>query len=353
MATEGDTSYDSHKPVNVSLYHSYRAIQKLKQQNEKLKSEVQTIKTALEEALKRQKNARLESFRSQFAERKVHSADPEMQQLLGKIAEVKTQIETVRADLTSKHEDQALALESQVKMLKKRLGELEDEENTLKKIGKKQRRAIGLLQNDKDKVTPQVEALNKESAALGVKLKELKLKLAQRQVEWKSAHEQMVAMELKCRAAKQSLHQEPPEQSENDKELQEWSKKVAIMEKAISTEETKYTKRLEEFKTQTAEVQAKLAAIKQQEAEKDAEIAQLKATLAEVKGKTTRAQQRNTELLRQLNAAKPASPPTVPSPNKKKLAPVMVRARRQHADSSTRSHSVPVDSPDPIKAKGQ
>ena len=274
-----------------------------------------------------------------------------MQQLLTKIAEVKSQIDAVRGDLASKHEDQALALESQVKILKQRLAELEDEENTLKRIGKKQRKAIGLLQTDKDKVTPQVEALQKEAAALGVKLKELKLKLAQRQVEWKSAHEQMVAMELKCRAAKHSLTTEVPDTSENDKELQEWSKKVAIMEKAIATEEAKYGKRLEELKMQTAEAQTKLAALKKQEAEKDAEIEQLKANLAEVKGKTAHAQQRNSELLKQLNALQPPSPSPVPSPNRKKLAPVQVRGRRQKNDASIRSQSVPVESPAPLKHK--
>ena len=312
---------------------------------------MQTIKTALEEALKKQKSARVESFRQQFAERNNHPADQEMQQLLSKIAEVKGQIEVVRADLSSKHEEQALSLESQIKMLKQHMAELEDEENTLKKIGKKQRKALGSLQNDKDKVNPQVEQLQKESAALSSKLKDLKLKLTQRQSEWKSAHEQMIAMELKCRSAKLSLNVEAPEISENDKELQDWNKKVGIMEKAISTEEAKQTKRIEELKQKTAEAQAELSSLKKQEQDKDLEIQQLESSLSDLKAKNARAQQRNSELLKQMTAIQPPPPPQQPSPGKRKLGPVLVRGRRQNAtEANIRSQSVPVDTPEPIRS---
>lgn len=312
---------------------------------------MQTIKSALSEALKKQKSARVESFRHQFAERKDSAADQEMQQLLGKIAEVKNQIEVIRADLSSKHEEQALSLESEIKMLKQRLAELEDEENTLKKIGKKQRHAIGFLQNDKDKVSPQVEQLKKESSELSVKLKDLKQKLAQRQVEWRSAHEQMIAMELKCRSAKQSLNAEPAELSENDKELQEWNKKVTIMEKAILTDEAKQAKRIEELRQKTTEAQAELAALKKQESEKDQEIQQCESSLADLKGKNVRAQQRNAELLKQMSAIQPP-PPQSTTPLKKKLGPVFVRGRRQNAaEGNSRSQSVPVDSPEPLRSQ--
>ena len=156
-----------------------------------------------------------------------------MQNLLSEIAQTKAEIEAVRADLTSKHEEQSLGLESQIKILRQKLAELEDEENTMKKIGKQQRKALGHFQIDKEKINPQVEQLQKESSALGVKVKELKVKLSQRQIEWKNAHEQMVALELKCRAAQQSLNAvEVPQVSENEKELLEWNKKVSISGKS-------------------------------------------------------------------------------------------------------------------------
>ena len=88
--------------------------------------------------------------------------------------------------------------------------------------------------------------------------------------------------------------------------------------------------------------------MKKLEAERSSEITELEGKLNDMRMKYSRVIQRNAELVKQLNSASETEQSL--SPAKKKLNPVIVRGRRQpNPEGTFRSHSVPVDSPEPIR----
>lgn len=111
------------------------AVQKLKQQNEKLKSELSQLRTALQTALNSQKQAQIQSKRPNFS---AESEDKELQALHQRIKKLKNERNALKVQIAANSDSNTTQLENELKYLKNQLKEAENEQSTLIKVQKDQ-----------------------------------------------------------------------------------------------------------------------------------------------------------------------------------------------------------------------
>ena len=117
------------------------AVKKLKQQNEKLKVELSTIKKSLNQAISSQKNAEIKSKRPNFSG---DNEDEALKALFKKIQKLKKERDSLKVQSSTTDEGNA-TLENEMKYLKSQLKDAEKEQKLLQKVIKEQEKGLGDL----------------------------------------------------------------------------------------------------------------------------------------------------------------------------------------------------------------
>ena len=255
--------------ISVATYFVFSAVQKLKQQNETLKSELRQLKSSLETTLKTLKSGEREQHRPNFSQGEGYSGqDGEMETLMAKIQEYKKEATALKHQLTAREDKKIAELENQIAYLKTRVAELESERDSMKIVEKRQMGALQTLKNDAE-LQRMAQRLEGEIKSCLEKERAAKQKIAKDQVEWKSVHQQMVTLEERFRELqRRKPNALTPETEAHNKELAEWQKKVDILEKSTTTDE-------KVLKMRWKEVEQKRKEVEEEKSRLDTEIARL------------------------------------------------------------------------------
>ena len=228
------------------------AVKKLKQQNEKLKTELSTIKKALHQALSTQKNAEVQSKRPNFSE---DNEDETIKALHKKLQKLKKERDSLKTQSSNGHDEGNTVLENEIKYLKGQLKEAQKEQKLLEKILESQGKGFEEL-NQGQFTSEKRKELEDEIRRTRDEYKKIAAKIKTEEQQWKQDHEKMVLLKEKLREKKPK--QEEKKAKEPDDEVKELSKKVEMIKISIKTEEGK-------AKRTAAEAQASLAALRQEE----------------------------------------------------------------------------------------
>ena len=249
------------------------AVKKLKQQNEKLKSELSTIKKSLHQAISTQKNAEIQSKRPNF------SGDNEDETLKGlhkKIQKLKKERDSLKAQSSITTDEGNAALENEIKYLKSQLKDAEKEQKLLKKVLKEQEKGIGDLnvgQLNSDKKSQLEEEIKKARD----EYKKIQNKIKTEEQQWKLDHEKMVLLKEKIRE-KKPKNVEEQQKNPHEEEISDLNKKIDVLRKSIAVEEAKAKRNLSDLQTNLTALKTEEETLKKKikEKEQDSQLKTLK-----------------------------------------------------------------------------
>lgn len=251
---------EQHRGLDPVLYFPLSAIDKLKKQNEKLRSELKILSRALNEALdKQKKQERLRNRVPAAHDEAASETEKELEATLAKIARYKKEIGSMKKQLDGNLNDERVtALENQSKYLSGRIRELEAENESLQKIESEQKKALEEVQNAQN-YKQRMQSLQQESRTLKDRYRELIQKQKQDEKILKDQHERCVLLEEKTRKLhalvknKKGESDEPklPEVTEQD--IQELRTKMEETERKKKEEEGRLKARIRELEAQVRE----------------------------------------------------------------------------------------------------
>lgn len=261
------------------------AVKKLKQQNDKLKSELGTIKKSLNQAISTQKIAEVQSKRPNFSE---DNEDETIKALHKKLQKLKKERDSLKSQSSNAHDDANAVLENEIKYLKSQLKDAQKEQKLLEKILVNQGKGFEEMNQGQLSAEKKTE-LEEEIRKARDEYKKIGLKIKAQEQEWKQDHERMVMLKEKLREKKPRA-EEDKKGKEPDDEIKELSKKVDMVKISIKTEEGK-------AKRVIAEAQSALAAAKMEEevlrkkiSEKDEELQLKVLKIKELKSSVSKLQ---------------------------------------------------------------
>jgi len=225
---------------------------------------------------------------------------------MGKIQEYKREIAQLRVHLAAREDQKVADLENQVTFLKARLAQLEDEQNSLKTVEKRQSSALSSLNNDAEMKRLE-DKIATDMTGLRDKEKGLKQRIATGQAEWKAVHEQMVAVEERYREVQRRKPGAPtPESEAQAKELAEYQRKVEILTKSNKTDLKMLKAKNKEIQQRVNDAEEDTKRMSREKVRVEQEIALKELKQKELKALLTQLQKRNAELeaLRRVKEAK-------------------------------------------------
>ncbi|CAG9315037.1 unnamed protein product [Blepharisma stoltei] len=253
------------------------AIDKLKKQNEKLRSELKVLSRALDEALDKQKKQERERARVPPREEGSTETEKELQTSLARINKYKKDIANMKKQLDGNlNESKITDLENQSKYLSKRIQELEAENASLMKIEKEQKKALDSANNAQG-YPEKVESLKQEIKSLKERYRELLSRQKQDEKILKEQHEKCVDLEEKCRKIKAMIKQKKQEEDEpkpkeiTERDIRELEEKIKETEQKKKEEEQKLKKRIKELESQVKESRYNINTLNIKLKEKDQE----------------------------------------------------------------------------------
>lgn len=271
-------------------------VQKLRGQNEKLRSELEELKEQLKQALKAQRKTEIEQGRPKFVE----SEDREENDLQGRLQALKKEAAGLRMQLTAKNDETVSKLSNELTYLRSTLKSLDREHDSLLKIAKEQERAMTSIFNEEE-AKLKLDGLKKELADLTERERRIKSELMEKETERKANHAQMISLETQIRALMKKskgvvVSENREEEKKHEEELAKWEKMKNMLEKAIKTDEKTMRQRENALETtlKAAEEEEKRRNEAVAKAEEDLKVKELK--IKELKATERKLQQRNTEL---------------------------------------------------------
>lgn len=237
---------------------------------------------------------------------------------MGKIQEYKREISQLRVHLAAREDKKVADLENQVTYLKSRLAQLEDEQNSLKSVEKRQSSALSSLNNDAEMKRLE-DKIAADMAGLKEKEKGLKQRIAAGQAEWKAVHEQMVAVEERYREVQRRKPGAPTAEAEaHAKELAEYNRKMEILTKSNKTDLKMLKAKNKEIQQRINDADEETKRMNREKVRIEQEISLKELKQKELKSLLTQLQKRNAELEEQRRVkeeikplkAEPADVPT-------------------------------------------
>ena len=230
-------------------------IERLQQQNKKLRNELKSLSRQLDEALDQKKqNEKTKSRKPQAEpqdEATIAAKEQELKGLLKQISRYKRDINVMKKQLdSSNNETKYVELENEAKYLIGRIKELKTENGSLLKV---QRDQVKAIQDNTAEYPQKMKSIGEELKSAKEHYRELLNKQKQDEKLLKQQHEKAVALEQKCRnlelANKQKAKNRPPveepvqpEVSQND--IEELKSKVKEAENKKVEEEKKLKARI-------------------------------------------------------------------------------------------------------------
>jgi chromosome segregation ATPase len=239
------------------------AVKKLKQQNDKLKTELSTIKKSLHAAVSTQKNAEIQSKRPNFSG---DNEDEALKALHKKIQKLKKERDSLKAQSSTSADEGNTDLENEIKYLKSQLKDAENEQKVLKKVIKEQEKGIGDLnvgQLNSDKKNQLKEEIKKARDDY----KELHNKIKTEEQQWKQDHEKMVMLKEKIREKKPKVVEE--QKSPQEEEITDLNKKIDVLKKSIAVEEAKAKRSINDLQAAVVVLKNEEETLKKKIKEKD------------------------------------------------------------------------------------
>ena len=269
---------------------SKTAVKKLKQQNEKLKSELNTIKKSLHQAISSQKNAEIQSKRPNFSG---DNEDETLKALHKKIHKLKKERDGLKTQAHSGTDEGSAALENEIKYLRSQLKDAEKEQKLLQKVLKEQEKGIGDLnmgQLNSDKKSQLEDEIRKARD----EYKKIQAKIKNEEQQWKQDHERMVMLKEKIREKNPRNVEELPKNPQEE-ELGELNKKVDVLRKSITVEEAKAKRYITDLQNNIVSMKAEEETLKKKIKEKEQDFQLKVLKIKEIKQSVSNLQKKVTE----------------------------------------------------------
>lgn len=269
------------------------AVKKLKQQNEKLKSELSTIKKSLNQAISTQKNAEIQQKRPNFSG---DNEDETIKALHIKLQKLKKERDSLKALATGSNDDATANLENEIKYLRSQLKDAEKEQKLLMKVLKEQEK--GLEQMNLGQLSPEKKSqLEDEVKRAREEYKRIQAKIKAEEQQWKLDHQKMVLLKEKIREKNpRAVVDEEEKKSPQDEEINELNKKIEALNKMMQTEDSKLKRTLLEIsnnqnsiKTEYENLQKKVSKLDEELQLKSLKIKELKQSVASLQKKVNEA----------------------------------------------------------------
>ena len=253
------------------------ALEKLEKQNDKLRSELKDLTTALESARKRQRHAKVPPVSELYEDKESLTVNTKISRLKQEISKMKKELEG------NLNMSKVTDLENHSKFLSKHIEELESEQKSLKKIEKEQQKALISAQNS-NTYPEKITKLKEDIRTCKEKYRELVAKQKQDEKLHKAQHEKCVDLEEKCRKLFEQIKKKKLEEEENKKknndtnerdvtedDVKRLEEKIKQAEQTKNEEEMRIKKKLKEYEAQAREGKHNLDMLKIKVKEKDQE----------------------------------------------------------------------------------
>lgn len=282
------------------------AIKELKKQNEKLRSELTSLKTVLNQAIHKRKLQEKESKRPNFKE----IEDKELSALYSRIEKLKKERHNLQIEVFTNEDTNIVDLQNQVKFLKQRLKTVSEESKTLGSVAKNQEGVISGIDTSQTYKERSLK-IKQEIKTYKEKYRHLLSQMKFEELQWKQTHEKMLKIGVNIRKAKSKseVRKRPPRvgpqsKTYEDLKVEELKKKVQIIKKAISSEETTANRVISdsESKNKAMELeirtlQKKIKAKNEESMLKDLKLNELKGTVKALKQKVLEKIERDKSLV--------------------------------------------------------
>ncbi|CAG9317053.1 unnamed protein product [Blepharisma stoltei] len=255
------------------------AVQKLKQQNENLKSELSQLRGALQTAMNNQKQASIQAQRPNFSS---DSEDRELQILHSKIKKLKNERSSLKVQITANSDSSTAEIENELKYLKNQLKQAEAEQQTLLKLQKDQENHIETISTGQT-VADKISRLREEIKEAKDEYREVNETMKSEEARWLEDHKRMIALESRIREASGKTPKVKSKTQEED-ELTELKRKQDVLNKAIATEEAKGKRYIIEAENSLKALQDEDLGLKKKLREKDQECQLKILKIKELKG---------------------------------------------------------------------
>ncbi|CAG9320318.1 unnamed protein product [Blepharisma stoltei] len=268
------------------------AVQKLKQQNEKLKSELSQLRTALQSAINNQKQATIQAKRPNFSS---ESEDREFQVLHSKIKKLKNERSALQVQIAANSDSNTTELENELKYLKSQLKQAENEQQTLSKVQKDQESHMENISSGQS-IIDKINRLKEEIKEAKDEYREVLETMKTEEAKWREDHKKMVTLDSRIREAtgKAPKPQNKSEsKSKEEEELTELKRRQEVLNKAIATEEAKGKRYITEAEANLKVLQDEDLALKKKLKEKEQESQLKSLKIKELKGTVTALQKKN------------------------------------------------------------
>lgn len=268
----------------------HSAIERLEKQNEKLRSELKELTTALENAKKRQKNAKVPVLSELNEDQNAVTVNSKIEKLKKEIARMKKELEgNLNIEKITEYENTS-------KFLSKKIEELQSEHASLKKIEKEQQKAISTAQQS-NSYPEKISKLKDDIRTAKDKYRELVAQQKANEKVFNAQHKKCVDLEEKCRKMYENIKKKKTEEKKDEEDvteekIEELERKIRETEKKYNEEENVIRKRIKDMELQSRDAKHNIELLKIKYKEKDQEcrlsllkIKELKKAVKQNQGK--------------------------------------------------------------------
>jgi chromosome segregation ATPase len=245
------------------------AVEKLERQNEKLRFELRELTAALENAKKRQKNAKIPNLSELNEDQNAVTVNSKIEKLKKEIARMKKELEG-NLNIVKITE-----LEDHSKFLSKRIEELQSEHISLKKIEKEQQKAINSA-TQSNSYPDKIAKLKEDIRVAKERYRELVNEQKANEKIHNEQHKKCVDLEEKCRKMYENIKKKKNEEKKEvdevtEEKIEDLERKIKEAEKRNSEEENALKKKIKEMELQSREAKHNIELLKIKYKEKDQE----------------------------------------------------------------------------------
>lgn len=246
------------------------AVEKLERQNEKLRSELKELTSALDNARKRQRNAKVPALSDLNEDQSTVTVNSKINRLKQEISRMKKELEG------NLNIEKITELENTSKFLTMKIEELQSEHTSLKKIEKEQQKAINSAQQS-NYYPEKIAKLKEEIRLAKDKYRDLVNQQKSNEKVFNAQHTKCVDLEEKCRRLYENIKKKKNEDKKvededvTEEKVEELERKIKATEEKFAEQENQIKKRIKEMELQARDAKHNIELLKIKYKEKDQE----------------------------------------------------------------------------------